>query len=310
MPPGTQPTSPPPLPPKPGKTQSDRGWRRIRNRARVFATVSALFVFLVAIGSIGGYFYARSRTPAPTTNSPKITSLSPDDISKLSEIGTNLGNSGQTLNIGADALFRGNVDVTGKLTVGGPFNANGPVTLSQLNITGTTLLSGLNVGSNLTVGGNANLQQTLTVAGLATFTNGINAGGSSSMSALNAGSISVQTISISGPLTIRHLATQGPAPTFVTGTAVGAGGTGSLSGNDTAGTVNFNVGSSAPAGVLGTITFRAAFTSTPHVLISPLTGAAGTSGAYVTRTSGGFQVRTDSALPPGAVLSFDYFVTQ
>lgn len=313
MPPGASPTPtsppPPPLPPKPGKPQHSRDWSRVRNRARVFASVSGLFIFLIAIGSVGGYFYSASKKNSPATK-PTVTSLSPEELAKLTEVGTNLGSSGQTLNIGANALFRGQVDITGALTVGGAFSANGPVTLSQLNITGTTALAGLNVNSNLTVGGATNLQQTLNVAGLATFSSGINAGGSSSVNALNAASISVQTINISGPLSIRHLATQGPAPIFVTGTAVGAGGTGNLSGNDTAGTVNFSTGSGPAAGVLGTVTFRSAFTSTPHVLISPLTGAAGASNVYVTRTSGGFQLRTDTPLPAGAVVNFDYFVTQ
>ena len=126
----------------------------------------------------------------------------------------------------------------------------------------------------------------------------------------NASAISVHNLSISGPLLISHIISQGPNPGIVPGTAVGSGGTVSISGNDTAGTVNLNIGNSPPAGVLGTITFRAAYTGTVHVLLSPLSGAAASTPAYVTRTGGGFQIHTDSPPPGGVGLSYDYFVTQ
>jgi hypothetical protein len=269
-----------------------------------------LFVFLALIGGLAGYYYSQSRKSAASAPKNSVTTLSPSDLAKLGNVGTNLGSTGQTLNIGADALFRGKVDVSGDITIGGHLNANGPVTLSQLNITGTTAATGLNVGSNLNVSGNTTIGQGLSVGALATFASGINVGGSASFNALNAGSLSVRSISISGPLTIAHLSTQGPAPTLIAGTAIGGGGTVSISGNDTAGTVNFNTGGSPPAGILGTITFRAAYGTTVHVLLSPLTGAAADTPAYVTRTSGGFQIHTDSPPPSGAGLSFDYFVTQ
>ena len=307
MPPGA-PTPPVQLFPK--KPNRGSSWNRLTNRANTIASITALFVFLLVVGSVGGYYYAQSRKAAPSTSKTTISNLTPAEIANLSEIGTNLGSAGQTLNIGANALFRGTAQVTGDLTIGGKLNANGPVTLSQLNITGTTAATGLNVGSNLNVTGNTTMQQSLSVAGLTSLAGGLNVGGAASFNSINASTLSVRTISISGPLTVSHLATQGPTPTFVTGTSVGAGGTGSISGNDTAGTLNFNTGGGPPAGVLGTITFRAAYSGTPHVLLSPLSGAAGSSNVYVTRTTGGFQVRTDSAPPAGSILSFDYFVTQ
>lgn len=307
MPPGT----PPPLfkqtAPKPNLGGS---WRRLTGRASAIASVISLFVFLAVVGGVGGYYYAQSRKVAPAAPKTAITSLTPEELAKLSEVGTNLGTSGQTLNIGANALFRGTANVAGDLTIGGKLNANGPVTLSQLNITGTTAATGLNVGSNLNVTGNTTLQKSLSVGGLTTLSGGLNVGGAASFNSINATTLSVSTINISGPLRISHLATQGPTPIFVTGTAVGGGGTASISGNDTAGTLNFNTGSTPPAGTLGTITFRATFTGTPHVLLSPLTGAAANTRAYVTRTTGGFQVRTDSPPPAGSTLSFDYLVTQ
>src|SRR6185369_17240436 len=137
-------------------------------------------------GLVGGYYYAQSKKPAPKTNAPTVSTLTPDEINKLSEVGTSLGNNGQTLNIGADTIFRSKIDVGGDLSVGGHFNANGPVTLSELNISGTTALSGLNVGSNLTVGGLATFQKGISVTGLAGINGNLNVSGATSVNALNA----------------------------------------------------------------------------------------------------------------------------
>jgi hypothetical protein len=191
--------------PKPQKVPSRAfasSWQRINTRARVTAQIIALFVFLMATGAIAGYFFANSRQKSTTTTkAPAVTSLSQDDINKLSQTGTDLGSSGQTLNIGADALFRGKVNVTGALSIGGQLNANGPVTLSALNIAGASGTTGLNVGTNLVVGGTATFQKSLTVAELVSVGN-LNVTGSASVNALNASTIAVRTLSISGPLTV------------------------------------------------------------------------------------------------------------
>ncbi len=304
--------SPPPAGKPPEKPKPERehlGWDRIRGRATTIANISALFICLVIVGVAGGYFYAQSRKPTPTTNPPAVQTLSQAEIDKLSEIGANLGTAGQTLNIGANALFRGKAEVTGDLTIGGRLNANGPVTLSELNITGTTAATGLNVGSNLIVGGNATLQKSLTVAGLVTLNSNLNVVGAASINTLNANTLTVRNIAISGPLSIAHLATQGPTPFFAAG-SVGTGGTVSISGNDTAGQININTGSGPGAGVtLMTVTFRAAYGAAPHVLLSARTAGAAAAQAFVLPASTNFRVMANTP-PAGQTLSFDYFVTQ
>ena len=311
MPPSITPTptpDTPPTAPKPDKRQ--RSWRQMKARANTVSGVAVLLLTILVLGGVAGYLVAhanKTKTPATTNN---VTALSPEDLSKLNQVSGSLGSAGQTLSIGADSLFRGNVGVGGDLSVTGHLNANGPVVLSQLNITGTTALTGLNVGSNLTVGGIANLQKSLTVGGLVTVNGGLSVAGATSVSSLNAASISVKNISISGPIIIGHLQTQGTVPSGTGGTAVGAGGTVSISGNDATGTVNVNTGSNPPAGVLMTVVFRAAYTATAHVLLTPLTGAAASTPVYVTRNATGFTIHTDSPPPAGSTLSFDYFVTQ
>ncbi len=302
MPPGT----PTPAPEK-KILPKGKAWDRLRERANTFGSIAALFMFLVVVGGFGGYFYAQSKKPAKTTEKPTIQALTADELSKLNEIGANLGTTNQTLNIGANALFRGKADITGDLTIGGRLNANGPVTLSQLNIVGDTAATGLNVGSNLIVGGTTTLQKTLTVAQLVTINSNLNVTGTASVGALNASSIAVRTISISGPLTVSHLITSGTTPSVAAG-SVGGGGTVSISGNDTAGTVNINTGS-GPAGMLAAVTFRAPFGASTHVQLTPLSSGAADSGYFVSRTATGFQIHATTP-PSGSTLSFDYLVVQ
>ena len=283
-------------------------WDSVRSKANAIGSITALFAFLLAIGVAGGYFYSQSKKTTTTTDKkPVIQTLSQEDLNKLNEIGANLGTAGQTLNVGADALFRGKADVTGDLTVGGKLNANGPVTLSQLNITGNTAATGLNVGSNLNVTGLTSLQRAVTIGGLLTVNSNVNVTGTGSFGAVNTGSIGARTLSLSGPLTIGHISTQGGTPAIAAG-SVGSGGTVSISGNDTAGTVNINTGT-GPSGVLATITYRSTYGAGSHVQITPLTSDAAGSGYWVSRSAGGFQIHATTP-PSGRSLSFDYLVVQ
>jgi hypothetical protein len=91
-----------------------------------------------------------------------------------------------------------------------------------------------------------------------------------------------------------HITTQGPTPIFVTGTAVGGGGTASLSGNDTA----------------GTITFRAAYSSTPTSCFLPSPTLPRARPCMSLEPPAASKCAPTRLPPAGAVLSFDYFVTQ
>jgi hypothetical protein len=89
-------------------------------------------------------------------------------------------------------------------------------------------------------------------------------------------------------------------------TAVGGGGTASLSGSDTSGSVTINTGGSPPAGCFATVTFSKVFASTPHVVLTPVGSAAAGLQYYVTRSTTGFAVCTASAAPAGQSFGFDY----
>lgn len=286
------------------KTPKRRSWRALSNHARIAGQISGLLVVLLGIGFAGGFYFLKLNTPAPTTSTPTtVTSLSAEDLAKLSQSSASLGSSGQTLNIGADALFRGKADVTGNLTVGGNLVANGPVSLSALSLTGS---GGLSVTGPTNLASTTTISRSLSVSELITAS-GLNVSGTTSTNTLNATSITVRNLLISGPLTVGHIVTQGVAPS-ISAAAVGAGGTVSISGNDTAGTVNVNTGT-GPGNTLATITFRGAYGSAPRVILTPLTDAAAAAGAYITRSATGFQLRIRTPVN-GVVLSYDYIVVQ
>lgn len=290
----------PPQPPR--RRIAASTWDHLSHRASVIASISALFLFLILLGGTAGYFYSSSKPHTVNSSGPKVQTLSQSELAQLGQIGSNLGTSNQVLNVQADALFRGQADVVGNLTVGGKINGTGSATLSQLNVTGATATASLNVTGATT------FQNALTVTGLATL-GSLTVSGATNLAALNANTISVRSISITGPLTIGHFVTQGPSPSIAAGSD-GTGGTVSISGNDTAGQINVNTGTGPGTNVtLASITFKAAFGASVHVQLTPLTSAAASAGAYVTRSATGFQLHANT--PPGSnTLSFDYLVTQ
>src|SRR4051812_13533208 len=118
MPPGTPTPSDIPPAKSSAKPKGSSSWNHLRRQANSIASIIVFVLFLMTSGAIAGYFYFKSRqAPSPSQQSVSISNLSPSEISKLSEISTNLGTAGQTLNIGADALLRGKVDIGGDLSV-------------------------------------------------------------------------------------------------------------------------------------------------------------------------------------------------
>lgn len=307
---------PPQLPAHPDENKnpivrSESAYNKLRLKANTAASIATLFIFLLAFGGAFGYLLSASRKPAAKTSSTQtVETLTPSQINQLSQVGSTLGSTNQTLNIGANTLFRGNENVMGTLSVGGQFNANGPVSLSQLDITGNTQLAGLSVGSNLTVIGTTDLKGALTVANQATFTSNVTVAGNASVGNLGADSIAVHNLNISGPLLISHLVTQGPTPE-ITGRNL-AGGSVNISGNDTSGQININTGGNngqSLSGLVATVTYRSPFSGNTHVQLTAENAAAATAGVYASPSSTGFTVGV-AAAGNGQTLSYSYLVTQ
>lgn len=300
----------PATPPANGKT-----WSAVSHQAATRGKVAALLAAILIAGSSLGLaidrFYLQPAKPSSGTNQqPVVTTLSPDEIQKLSQAGTTLGTSGQTLTIGANSIFQGNVQVANDLTLAGHLNANGPVSISSLNISGQSTFTTVTVSKDLQVGGSTTLQGGLNASNFLNVNGTLNVNGATSLGSTTISALTVKNITLAGPITVGHVLTTGPNPNATAGTAVGGGGTINISGNDTAGTININTGNNPPAGVLMSVSFRAAFAGRVHVILTASTGAAASLPVYVVATPTGFSIRVDTPPSPGVVYSYDYFVVE
>ena len=151
---------------------------------------------------------------------------------------------------------------------------------ASLNVTGPTTLT------SLSVTGDADIQGALTVQGDTTVVN----------------------LYVGGKLVSR-----GAVPVTALGAALNGvlGASISNSGTDTAGTVSIVSGSTAAqTGVLAEITFTGAYTTPPKIVISGNNAKSAKLGAYVVRTSTGFQIVTDDVIEQGTTYEFDYIIIE
>ena len=227
-------------------------------------------------------------------------------IDELVAAESNIGTVDQTITIGANAIFEGKILVKDSLDVAGSINVGGPLSLPSITVAGDGTFRDIDVSNNISIGGSANIQQALTVEGGATINGGLSVGGT-----ISAAAISADSVQFTGDLQLtRHIDTGGGTPGISRSNAVGGGGTVSISGNDVSGTVTINTGSSPPAGIFASISFRSAYNSTPRVQLTPSNSAASTINYYVTRNSSGFSVGSTSVPSASTTYTYDYFITE
>lgn len=231
----------------------------------------------------------------------KTTPLTQETLDQLNGSDAIVGDAKQTLSIESNAIFANGVLVKGSLDVAGPIKVGGALTLPGITVSGASTFdqisaNGMAVSGDAGIQGSLNVQNNLTVAGSAQF------GGPVSVPQLSA-----QSLVIEGDLAIsRHIDAGGGTPGLSGGTALGAGGTASISGTDTAGTVSINTGGGPGAGCFATISFAIRFNGVPHVVITPVgSGAAGLN-YYIIRNTANFQICTASPPPGGSSFAFDY----
>lgn len=270
---------------------------------RVFNVYLLVFVLLLVLAGIFIavlFFKHQSETNTPATiNSQKLSS---DSLSKLANNGVQVGDPQQVLNVQSNSVFAGQVLVKGELQVAGGLKiGGGDLSVPGLSVSGAGSITDLQT-KTLAVAGDAAMQGQLTVGknlnvnGNGTFTGNI-----------SAGQISTGKLQLNGDLQLtRHLVAGGGIPGRSNGGALGAGGTSSVSGSDTAGSISINTGSGAAAGCFLTVNFTQNFASTPHIIITPVgSGAAGIA-YYINRTTSNFSVCTASAPPSNQSFGFDY----
>jgi cytoskeletal protein CcmA (bactofilin family) len=231
-------------------------------------------------------------------------SLTESTLKQLADRDVTVGQPKQVLNVQSNAVFAGKVLVRDNLEVAGTIQVGGSLSIPGITVSGNSVFDQVQVNRTLSVAGDSTLQgqlsvqKNLSVAGKGTF------GG-----VLSAPQITANTLQLNGDLNLTHHITAGGAtPGRVNGPALGSGGGASVSGSDTAGTVNVNTGSGATAGCFVTINFTQKYNATPYVLVTPVgLGAAGL-GYYINRSTGSFSICAANTPPSSASFGFDYFV--
>lgn len=298
----TTPTSPTPTPePIAQEAPEDSTADRLKSSFNIYFII---FIVLV-IMTVGIIFYAvtSSRKQAKTTVT-KAPSLTSEQLAQLKGNTTVVGDAKSTLDVQSNSIFEGQLFVRNDLSVSGTIKLGGNFNVPTLTVGGTGTYGGnLQAGKDFSVNGSTVLQ------GPTTIKSSLTVSGTASFGALAVGNLTASGLQLIGDITIsRHIITNGTSVSQVSGTALGAGGTVSVSGTDTSGTIRINTGTNPPPGIFVTVNFGQSFGTVPRVLITPIGVSAGAVTYYVNRTPTSFQVGCFSAPPAGSSFAFDYFV--
>lgn len=277
--------------------------KRILRKVNVYLLI---FILLVIVGGAIALVNYLNSQKAPVTPDVASQQLSADALKQLANTDATVGNSSQTLTIQGNAIITGQTLTRGNLNVAGNFQSGGSITAPTITIAGAANLGATQINS-LQVATTLAVQSATTLADL-------NVAGTSSFSGpMTASQITVTRLILSGnaSLTIpNHIAFTGPSPTRTVNSAVlGNGGTMSINGSDTSGTININSGNNTVAGCFAKITFNQPYTNQPHVIVSPIGSAAGQTQFYVDRNNTSFSICTANAAPPNQTFGYDFFVT-
>lgn len=279
--------------------------KQLFRKINLYILLFSLVLVIAAAVTIVNYLNSQKAPPEPNIANQSLTE---DTLKQLANSDATVGNTSQTLTIQGNAVIAGQTLLRGTLNVAGNLQTGGSITAPSLTISGTSNL-GTTQANSLQVAQNTAVQGSTTLRDL-------NVSGTSSFSgAMTASQITATKLIMSGNATLEvpnHIAFTGPSPTrsFIGSGILGSGGTVSLNGSDTTGTINLNSGNSANGtGCIVRVNFQKAFTKQPHVLVSPVNSAAGKLNYYVERNTDGFSLCTATSVEDGKVFAFDYFVT-
>ncbi len=284
---------------KPKKSFFSGGIQGIITRINIYFLLFIFIVILAVIIMFIGLQRSKKEAINPTIDTQKLT---PEELAKLNNSDAKVGDPKQTLSIESNAIFSGKVLVRDSLDVAGALKVGGNLSLPGLNVAGSStfdqiLANKLSITGDATIQGQLNVQKNLVTTGGATF------GGP-----ISAPQLTIQSLQLNGDLSFsRHIDAGGGTPGKSDGSALGGGGTTSVSGTDTAGTVTINTGGGPAPGCFVTIGFTQKF-SAPHVVITPIGSAAAGLNYYVNRTNSNFSICTTNSAPGGQSFSFDYVV--
>lgn len=271
---------------------------KITNRVNVYLLG---FILLIVVSLIIVFVVIQSSNKQAAEEKLITTQeLTQEAIDSLSGNEATVGDPKQLLNIESNAVFAGKVLIRDGLDVAGPIKVGGDLSLPGITVSGKSAFDEVQLNS-LSIAGDTSVQGTLVVQ------RGLTVNGQASFSAsISAPSIVTDALSLTGDIQFnKHIDAGGGTPGVAGGGALGSGGTVTISGTDTAGTITANVGSGG-VGILATVTFTSTFNGNPHVVFSPV-GKQAPDTFISNRTSSGFSISTASNLGSGSI-SFDYVV--
>lgn len=263
----------------------------------------AFIVIILLAVIIVGYAYVMGRK-SPSAVDIASQTLSQKGFEQLANSESTVGSNDRILNVQSSAVFAGRVLARQDLEVAGNLSLGGTLALTNITASGTAQIGQAQVSKNLTVAGTTSLQGAVTVAGSLQVS-----GGASFSGTVTAPQVSTSNFQLAGDLTlVRHINAGGATPGRTNGGGLGSGGTSSVSGSDTAGSITINTGSSPAAGCFITVNFATRYNSTPKVQITPVGSVAGGLDYYINRNAAGFSVCVSTPAPAGSSFGFDYFV--
>ncbi|MBI5357636.1 hypothetical protein HZB74_02200 [Candidatus Saccharibacteria bacterium] len=267
----------------------------------IYLLLFGLIIVLAMIVTFLGY--QKNKKEEEKKDALLTETLSQETLDQLKQSDVRVGDPKKILSIESNAIFSGKVLVKESLEVAGQLKVGGTLSIPGIAVSGASTfdqvkVSGLEVSGNTAIQGQLAIQQGLTVGG-----------NLSVAGALSASQLTLDGLQLNGDLSFtRHVVTGGATPGKSDGSSLGSGGTSSVSGTDTAGTVNINTGGGPGAGCFATVSFVNKFNSTPHVVVTPIGSAAGGLNYYVNRSTSSFSICTANSPPAGQSFAFDYHV--
>lgn len=284
------------------------GEKKISPVRKLFRKLNLYFlIFILILVGVGVYTtitYLNSQRTEPEAGI-EPQELTEEALRDLANTDASVGSPSQTLTIQGNAIIDGQTLMRGNLNVAGNFQSGGRIQGPSLTISGesnlgTAQVNSLQVAQNTAIQGNTTMRD-LSVSGSATFAG-----------AVTMPQLTVSRLTLGGNSVLEipnHLSVTGPPPgRGDVGNAVGAGGSATVNGSDTAGTVNVNTGNGTSAGCFVRVNFNQDFSTQPRVIVSPIGAGAGATQYYVDRNQSGFSICTSAPAPANQSFAFDYFV--
>lgn len=278
-------------------------FKQFIRRVNIYFLMFLLLVVIASAIAIVNYLNSKKTPVEPGIASQQLTE---EALRQLANTDATVGNTSQTLTIQGNATIEGQTLLRSDLNVAGNLQTGGSIQGPSLTISGSsnladTQINSLQVAADMAIQGSTTMRD-ISVSGASTFSG-----------PMTASQISVTRLVLSGNASLEvpnHISFPGPTPNrSINSSVLGAGGTASINGSDTSGTVNINTGNNPSPGCFVQITFHQAFSNQPHVLISPVGVAAGQTNYYVNRDQSGFSICTASPAPANQAFAFDYLIT-